>query len=255
MEAEVFVIDNASTDDSKSYLTPKFSNVKFIWNENNVGFSKANNMVLSEATGNYLLFLNPDTLVQEDCFEQCISFFETHTDCGALGVRMINGKGEFLKESKRGFPSPWVSFCKMIGLHTLFPKSRLFAKYYEGHLPEHEINQVDVLSGAFMMLSKEALKAVQGFDERFFMYGEDIDLSYRIQQAGLQNYYFPKTTITHYKGESTSASSSFYINHFYGAMTLFAKKHFTQSTFGLVFLLMGINIAKSIAQIRLFFKK
>ena len=252
IEAEIFVVDNASTDDSKNYLTPIFPNVKFRWNETNIGFSKANNIVLPEATGDYILFLNPDTVVPEDALQQCISFFETHGDCGALGVRMVNGKGQFLKESKRGFPSPLVSLSKMIGLHTLFPHSHLVAKYYEGHLPEHEINRVDVLSGAFMMLSRDALKIVKGFDEQFFMYGEDIDLSYRIQQGGLQNYYFPTVTIVHYKGESTAAASSFYIHHFYGAMDIFAKKYFSQSKVGLFFILSGIKLAKSFAQLKSF---
>lgn len=250
IEAELFVVDNASTDDSKNYLTPRFPNVKFRWNETNIGFSKANNMVLPEATGDYILFLNPDTIVPEDALQQCISFFETHHDCGALGVRMVNGKGQFLKESKRGFPSPLVSLFKMIGLHRVFPNARFVAKYYEGHLAENQINCVDVLSGAFMMLSRDALKIVKGFDEQFFMYGEDIDLSYRIQQAGFQNYYFPTVTILHYKGESTAAASSFYIHHFYSAMAIFAKKHFNQSKVGLWFILAGIKLAKTFAQIK-----
>ena len=249
LDVEVWVVDNASTDDSKNYLSPKFPEVKFVWNEANVGFSKANNQALSDTSGEYILFLNPDTVLPEDTFKKCISFFETHENCGALGVRMVDGSGRYLKESKRGFPSPWVSLCKMLQLHRLFPQSARFAKYYEGHLPEMQSNRVDILSGAFMMLSRKALHEVKGFDERFFMYGEDIDLSYRIQQAGFLNYYLPEITIVHYKGKSTTPKSAFHINHFYGAMELFAQKHFGHSKAGLFFILAGIKIAKFLARI------
>ena len=143
LSVEIFVVDNASTDDSNTYLPPKFPEVKFIWNTVNVGFSRANNQVLSATSGEYILFLNPDTIVPEDTFEKCISFFEHHERCGGLGVRMVDGNGNFLQESKRGFPSTWVSICKLSRLHRLFPASRVFAKYYEGHLPENETNIVD----------------------------------------------------------------------------------------------------------------
>jgi GT2 family glycosyltransferase len=255
LDVEVWVVDNASTDDSKNYLFPKFPEVNFVWNAKNVGFSKANNQVLHQVTGEYVLFLNPDTVVPEDTFRKCLSFFETNENCGALGVRMVDGRGRYLKESKRGFPSPWVSLCKMLQLHRLFPQSKWFAKYYEGHLAEGQSNRVDVLSGAFMMLSRKALQKVKGFDERFFMYGEDIDLSFRIQEAGFFNYYYPEITIVHYKGESTSTKSSFYIHHFYGAMELFAKKHFGHSKLPLFFILTGIKIAKFLARIGSFIRK
>jgi GT2 family glycosyltransferase len=255
LDVEVWVVDNASTDDSKNYLSPKFPEVNFVWNSENVGFSKANNQVLHQVTGECILFLNPDTVLPEDTFRKCLSFFETHENCGALGVRMVDGGGGYLKESKRGFPSPWVSLCKMLQLHRLFPHSAWFAKYYEGHLPERQSNRVDVLSGAFMMLSRKALQKVKGFDERFFMYGEDIDLSFRIQEAGFFNYYYPEITIVHYKGESTSTKSSFYINHFYGAMELFTKKHFGHSKLPLFFILTGIKIAKFLARIGSFIRK
>jgi GT2 family glycosyltransferase len=255
LDVEVWVVDNASTDDSKNYLFPKFPEVNFVWNAENVGFSKANNQVLHQSTGEYVLFLNPDTVVSEDTFRKCLSFFETHENCGALGVRMVDGRGRYLKESKRGFPSPWVSLCKMFQLHRLFPQSKWFAKYYEGHLPESQSNRVDVLSGAFMMLSRKALQKVKGFDERFFMYGEDIDLSFRIQEAGFFNYYYPEITIVHYKGESTSIKSSFYIHHFYGAMELFTKKHFGHSKLPLFFILTGIKAAKFLARIGSFIRK
>jgi GT2 family glycosyltransferase len=226
-DAEILVVDNNSTDGSKEYLESKFSTVQFFWNKENMGFGKANNFALTFAKGEYILFLNPDTIVPENCFTNCISFFEKNIDCGALGVRMIDGSGQFLKESKRSLPTPEAGFFKMVGLAEMFPSSKLFAKYYAGHLPEKENNKVDVLAGAFMMLSKKAIGLTKGFDESFFMYGEDIDLSYRIQKAGLQNYYLGETSIIHFKGESTQKKSSSYIEHFYGAIKRFVDKHYS----------------------------
>lgn len=226
-DIEVIVVDNHSIDNSREHLQPIFPTVKFIWLTENVGFSKANNIGLKQASGEYILFLNPDTILPEDCFEKCLAFFALHTNAGAVGVRMINGKGVFLKESKRGFPSLLVSFFKFSGLSRLFPTSRLFAYYYMGHLPEMEENKVDVLSGAFMLVRANVLAVTGGFDEAFFMYGEDIDLSYRIQKSGFSNYYFPGTTIIHFKGESTVKTSSRYVRTFYNAMQLFVRKHYT----------------------------
>ena len=226
MDVEIFVIDNHSTDCSRKYLETSFPQVKFRWNKQNVGFAKANNQVQSEATGEYILFLNPDTILPEDCLEKCMRFFSSTPDCGALGVRMVDGAGNYLKESKRAFPSPVDSFFKMAGLTKLFPRSRFFAGYYAGHLPEHDTREVEVLAGAFMLLSKKALEKTGGFDEKFFMYAEDIDLSYRIREAGFKNYYFPQTTIVHFKGESTQKLHTSYIKYFYGAMLLFVKKHY-----------------------------
>jgi GT2 family glycosyltransferase len=180
-QTEVIVVDNNSSDGSIAWLRPMFPFVRFIANTNNQGFAKANNQALQQCRGQYVLFLNPDTILPEDCFVQCLSFMEFHPDAGALGVRMIDGSGQYLPESKRGFPSPWVSFCKMSGLTHFFPASKLFARYYLGHLSPAETHQVDVLSGAFMWVRKEVLDKTGGFDERFFMYAEDIDLSYRIQ--------------------------------------------------------------------------
>ena len=240
IEAEVFVVDNASTDGSRAYLEKKFSSVQFCWEQKNLGFGKANNKVLQNAKGDHVLFLNPDTIVPEDCFESCLHFFKTNNACGALGVRMLDGAGFFLKESKRSFPSPLTSFFKMTGFAALFPRSALFARYYAGHLPEHKINEVDVLAGAFMMVRAEALELVKGFDEDFFMYGEDIDLSYRIQQSGYKNYYYPKTCIIHFKGESTQKNSPDYTNRFYDAMLLFVKKHYRQKK--ALFLTMSASI-------------
>ena len=248
IEAEIIVVDNASTDGSRSFLEARFSNVKFIWNETNLGFSKANNLGLKFTIGEYTLFLNPDTIVSEDCFEKCIDFFETHADCGAIGVKMIDGSGNFLKESKRSFPTPAASFYKLTGLHKLFPTHKTFAAYYAGHLSESNTASVEVLSGAFMMVSDKMLKRVKGFDEDFFMYGEDIDLSYRIKKTGFKNYFFADTTIIHFKGESTQKNNPEYAARFYGAMKLFVQKHYQENKWQQKLLLMAIAAGKKITE-------
>ena len=232
IEAEIIVVDNNSTDGSKEFLPPEFTSVKFIWNNDNTGFAKANNQALAIAKGDYILFLNPDTIVPEDCFEKCIQFFQTHNTAGALGVRMIDGAGKFLKESKRAFPSPLTSLYKLSGLTKLFPHSKTFSRYHLGHLSEQENHEVDVLAGAFMMIPKKILDSTGSFDETFFMYGEDVDLSYRIQKAGFKNYYFAQSTIIHFKGESTKKGSLNYVRLFYNAMRLFVKKHYSGSRAG-----------------------
>jgi GT2 family glycosyltransferase len=250
IDAEILVVDNNSTDGSKAYLETKFKNVRFFWNNNNLGFGKANNFALPFAKGEHILFLNPDTIVPEDCFTNCLAFFEKHIDCGALGVRMIDGAGNFLKESKRSLPTPAAGFFKMIGLAEMFPSSKLFAQYYAGHLPEKENNKVDVLAGAFMILSKKAIEFTKGFDDNFFMYGEDIDLSYRIQKAGLQNYYLGDTTIIHFKGESTQKKSENYIKHFYGAIKRFVDKHYNNKNIKKGLMNIVIGIGKSFAKMK-----
>ena len=255
IDAEIFVVDNNSDDGSREWLQSKFSNVIFKWNNNNVGFAKANNSVLSEARGAHILFLNPDTIIPEDCLTACLHFFTAHSNCGAIGVRMINGAGKFLRESKRSLPSPIASFFKMAGLAYLFPSSKIFAGYYAGHLPENKTNEVDALAGAFIMLSKEAIEKTKGFDESFFMYGEDIDLSYRIQKAGLKNYYFADTTILHFKGESTQKLSGNYIKHFYGAMKLFVIKHYAEKKLTRIFMLLAITASQALASLKLFILK
>lgn len=229
VDAEIIVVDNASVDDSLDMLRKQFPKVKVIASKVNLGFAKANNLAASHAQGEYILALNPDTVVEEDCFTKCLQFFNSHPNAGGLGVRMIDGSGKFLPESKRGFPGFWAAFCKMTGIYKLFPSSALFNQYYQGHLSEHESNKVPVLSGAFMMLPKTVWDQVNGFDEDYFMYGEDIDLSYKIEQSGYDNYYCADTSIIHYKGESTSKGSLNYVIAFYKAMIIFAKKHFDKS--------------------------
>lgn len=233
LAAEVLVVDNQSTDGSLAYLQPRFAFVQWIQSEANLGFGKACNLGLQKATGDYILFLNPDTLVAEDSFRTCLDFFEQHPDCGALGVQMIDGSGSFLKESKRSFPSPVTSFYKLSGLARLFPRSKVFGRYHLGHLSKEENHVVDVLAGAFMMVPRQVLTQTGAFDERFFMYGEDVDLSYRIQQTiapatgrPYRNYYLAATTIIHFKGESTKRGSLNYVRLFYKAMSLFVHKHY-----------------------------
>ncbi len=225
--AEVFVVDNNSLDGSCSMVEQKFPYVKLIQNKDNLGFSKANNQAIRLASGEYILLLNPDTVVEEDTFEKVLAFMDNHLDAGALGVKMIDGKGHYLPESKRALPTPWVSFYKIFGLASLFPRSKKFGRYHLGFLDKDETNEVDVLPGAFMLLRKKALDKSGLLDEAFFMYGEDIDLSYRIKQAGFRVFYYPETTIIHYKGESTKKGSINYVLVFYQAMIIFAQKHFS----------------------------
>jgi len=239
---EIFVVDNCSTDGSKAFLTQKFPTVNFTWSSSNEGFAKANNLALQHANGEYILFLNPDTILPEDCFLKCIDFFKAHPQAGALGVRMIDGAGIFLKESKRAFPSPLTSLYKLIGLSKLFPASKIFARYHLGHLSQHESREVDVLAGAFMMMPKKVLTETGNFDETFFMYGEDVDLSYRVQQAGYKNFYFADTTIIHFKGESTKKGSLNYVRLFYKAMSQFVKKHYKGSRAGIFNALVQVAI-------------
>lgn len=225
--AEIFVVDNNSADDSVEMVRQRFPEVKLIVNSQNLGFAKANNQAIHRATGEYVLLLNPDTVVEEDTFLKCCQFMDSHPEAGGLGVKMLDGSGEFLPESKRGLPTPRVSFYKIFGLTKLFPHSEKFARYYLGHLDKNEIQEVEVLAGAFMFLRKAVLNKIGLLDEAFFMYGEDIDLSYRIRQAGFKNYYFPKTRIIHYKGESTRRGSLNYVYVFYNAMAIFYRKHFS----------------------------
>ena len=228
MEAEIFVVDNHSADGSLRMLHKNFPQINLIANQENLGFAKANNQAIQQAKGEYILLLNPDTLVEADTFIKTVSFMDQTPDAGGLGVKMVNGEGAFLPESKRSLPRPNVAFYKIFGLSKLFKKSQRFGKYHLTYLDPNEIHAVEVLSGAFMLLRKSVLDKIGYLDEDFFMYGEDIDLSYRIMQSGFKNYYFPQTRIIHYKGESTKKSSINYVLVFYKAMQIFAKKHFSQ---------------------------
>lgn len=257
IEAEVFVVDNNSVDGSISMLKDKFKEVHIIENKKNVGFAKANNQAIKLCKGEYILLLNPDTVVQEDTFLKCIHFMDHHPEAGGLGVKMIDGQGHILKESKRGFPTPWVCLCKMTGLAALFPHSKRYCGYYMGNLPYDKTNQVDILAGAFMFLRKQCLDKIGLLDETFFMYGEDIDLSYRITLGGYKNYYFADTSIIHYKGESTKKGSLNYVYTFYNAMDIFAKKHLKghQTKLFSLIIKLAIWFRASISFINRIFKK
>ncbi len=239
---EIWVVDNNSIDGSVDMVREKFPQVHLIANKDNLGFSKANNQAMRKANGEYVLLLNPDTVVEEDTFRKVVDFMDEHPKAGGLGVKMLDGKGNFLPESKRGLPTPSVAFSKIFGLSRLFPKSKKFGKYHLGYLDKDEIHKVEILSGAFMMMRKTVLDEIGLLDEAFFMYGEDIDLSYRIIKGGYDNYYFPKTRIIHYKGESTKKSSVNYVFVFYNAMVIFAKKHFSQKNARLFSALINLAI-------------
>lgn len=228
IEAEVFVVDNNSVDGSVEMVKEKFPEVILISNKENVGFSKANNQAIKKATGEYILLLNPDTVIEEQTLEKCCAFMDEHPKAGGLGVKMVDGKGKFLPESKRSLPTPWVAFSKVFGLAALFPRSRKFGRYHLKYLDENEVHEIEILAGAYMLMRKTVLDEIGLLDEDYFMYGEDIDLSYRITKAGYKNYYYPETKIIHYKGESTKRTSVNYVFIFYKAMIIFAKKHFSK---------------------------
>ncbi len=226
---EVIIVDNNSTDGSSEILAKDYPQYLIIVNKENVGFGKANNQALEIAQGKFILLINPDTIVREDTFNKLIEFFNKNPRAGMVGCKVLNPDGTLQLACRRSYPTPWVSFCKAVGLSTLFPKSKLFAKYNLTYLPENEINEVDAISGAFMMFRREVYDKIGGFDPRFFMYGEDLDLCYRTQKAGFEVYYVPATEIIHYKGESTKRSSIDETRIFYDAMHLFVKKHFASS--------------------------
>ena len=257
LDAEVFVVDNNSVDGSVSMIKNKFKDVKLIANKENVGFSSANNQAIKLAQGEYVLLLNPDTVVEEDTFLKCIQFMDNKADSGGLGVKMIDGKGKFLPESKRGLPTPSVAFYKIFGLSSLFPKSKVMGRYHLGFLAKNKNHSIEILSGAFMLLRKKALDKIGLLDESFFMYGEDIDLSYRLILGGYKNYYFSETSIIHYKGESTKKTSINYVFVFYNAMIIFAKKHFSKKNAKLFsfFINIAIYIRAFIAISNQFLKK
>lgn len=233
IDAEVFVVDNNSVDGSCAMIAEKFPWVQLIENKENVGFSKANNQAIRISQGEYVLLLNPDTVVEEDTFTKTTQFMDEHPNGGGLGVSMIDGKGKFLPESKRGLPTLAVSFFKMFGFHKVFPHSKRFNYYYLGHLSNNEVHEIEILSGAFMLLRKSVLDSIGLLDEEYFMYGEDIDLSYRIIKAGYKNYYYPHATIIHYKGESTKKASFKYVMVFYKAMEIFARKQLHMKKYSL----------------------
>ncbi len=247
ISSEVFVVDNHSSDGSVAMVKNKFPKVHLIENQENAGFSKANNQGLKQALGEFMLLLNPDTILPANAIRRCLDFMEKHPLAGSLGARMLDGSGTFLPESKRGLPTPWVSFCKAFGLSFLFPGSAKFGKYHLSYIPENQTAEVDILSGAFMFIRSEALRLSGLLDESFFMYGEDVDLSYRIQKSGYKNYYCPEVSIIHFKGESTKRGSISFVKHFYKAMLLFSRKHFSRDALFSFFIYLGIALRAFIA--------
>lgn len=227
-DVEIFVVDNNSVDDSVEMIRKKFPGIILIENKENKGFAAANNQAIILSHGEFILMINPDTVVEEYTLQKTLEFMDINSDAGALGVKMIDGKGNFLPESKRSLPTPSIAFFKIFGFSRLFPRSKIFGRYHLGYLDNNQVHEVEVLAGAFMMVRKSVLDITGTFDEAFFMYGEDIDLSYRIRSAGYKNYYFPETQIIHYKGESTRKSSVNYVFVFYRAMAIFARKHFSR---------------------------
>ncbi|SDS80307.1 glycosyltransferase [Winogradskyella sediminis] len=236
IDAEIIVVDNNSPDDSCAMVKNLFPSVKLIENKENSGFSKGNNIGVVEAKGEYLCILNPDTVVAEDTFTKLIQFADTKPNVGIVGCQLVDGKGLFLPESKRHIPTPKVSLKKILGKTN---------DYYANNVGITDVGKVDILVGAFMWLKKDVYNAVGGFDEEYFMYGEDIDLSYKIVKAGFDNYYFGNTTVIHFKGESTLKDAQ-YAKRFYGAMQIFYKKHFKQNPVFNIVVWFGIKIAQLI---------
>lgn len=235
IDSEIIVVDNISSDDSCEMVKELFPNVVLIENEENVGFSKANNQGVAIAKGEYVLILNPDTVVGEDCFHQILEFADTKNDLGALGVKLIDGTGDFLPESKRGIPTLKASLYKILG------SSNKKGSYYSNNIEANGIGEIEILVGAFMLMKTNVYKMVGGFDEDYFMYGEDIDLSYKLLKADLKNYYLGTTKVIHFKGESTRKDVR-YLKHFHGAMEIFYKKHFSSNLCYDILMKIGIKL-------------
>jgi GT2 family glycosyltransferase len=236
-DAEIIVIDNNSQDDSCEMMKKRFPNIKLIENKENSGFPKGNNIGVAAAIGEYICILNPDTVVAEDTFSKVLAFAKKQKELGIVGVKLIDGTGNFLPESKRGIPTPFVAFTKIMGLYKILPKT--FGEYYAQHLSENQTGKVDILVGAFMLMKRDLYLEIGGFDENCFMYSDDIDLSYMALKKGKTNYYFHETSVVHYKGESTVKDET-YMKRFQEAMNFFYQKHFQVSLLFSVFMKVGI---------------
>ncbi|OXB24741.1 glycosyl transferase family 2 [Flavobacterium tructae] len=239
LDAEIIVVDNNSSDESCLMMKSKFPTVKLIQNDTNFGFPKGNNIGVAEARGKYVCILNPDTVVAENTFKKILNFADRQVNLGIVGCKLIDGTGAFLPESKRGIPTPWVAFTKIFGLYKIFPNWKWFNQYYAQHLGTNESGKVDILVGAFMLMTRDLYVELEGFDEECFMYADDIDLSYRALQKKKSNYYFHGTTVLHYKGESTVKDEK-YMKRFQEAMNFFYQKHFRKSWFFEFFIQIGI---------------
>ncbi len=250
LTGEIIVVDNDSSDGSAAMVRSEFPDIQLYALDRNIGFGRANNLALREAHGDFILILNPDTILGEDTLRSMVDFMRAHPDAGLAGCKLLNGDGTFQLSCRRGFPTPWASFTKLFGLASLFPNSNLFARYNLTYLPVDATYEVDALGGAFMMLSRTALEATHGFDEDFFMYGEDIDLCYRVKEAGLKVYYVHSTATIHFKGESTRRSAINEVRVFYDAMHVFVKKHYRASFIFSLLLRIGIFLRTTIALAR-----
>lgn len=239
IDSEIIVVDNASVDDSCKMIKERFPEVILIENKDNLGFPKGNNQGVAIAKGEYVCILNPDTVVSDDTFEKILAFAEPQKELGIVGVKLIDGTGKFLPESKRGIPTPWVAFTKFSELYKVFPK--MCGKYYAMHLNEDNTGEVDILVGAFMFTKRSIYNLVGGFDEGCFMYSDDIDISYSVKELGLKNFYFSETSVIHYKGESTSKDETF-LDRFRQAMNFFYKKHFKVNVLFNLALKLGIKL-------------
>ena len=239
LRAEIIVVDNNSPDDSCQMLKERFPDVILIENKENSGFPKGNNIGVHIASGEYICILNPDTVVAEDTFEKILDFAKTKNDLGIVGCKLIDGTGNFLPESKRGIPTPFVAFTKIFGLYKIFPGIKSFGKYYASHIKENETGKIEILVGAFMVMKRDLYQEIGGFDERYFMYGEDIDLSFSALKKGKSNYYFHETTVLHYKGESTVKDGT-YMKRFQQGMDLFYQKNMKSSLFFSFFMKLGM---------------
>jgi GT2 family glycosyltransferase len=242
IDAEIIVVDNNSSDDSCAMMAAHFPNVKLIENKTNFGFPKGNNIGVDQAKGEYICILNPDTVVAEDTFEKILNTKNWQLNTGIIGCKLIDGTGNFLPESKRGVPTPWVAFTKIFGLYKV---SNVFGKYYAQHLAENQSGEVDILVGAFIVMKRSLYLEVGGFDENCFMYSDDIDLSYMVKKSGRENYYFAETSVIHYKGESTVRDEK-YMKRFQEAMNFFYNKHFKKSFFFSGFMKIGAFVFSKI---------
>ena len=238
IDSEIIVVDNQSSDDSCEMIRSRFPGVKLIKNNSNLGFPKGNNIGVAQANGKYICILNPDTVVAEDTFEKILTFAEKQENLGIVGCKLIDGSGNFLPESKRGIPTPFVALTKIFGLYKLFPNWKLFNRYYAQHLSENETGKVEILVGAFMIMKRDLYNEIGGFDENCFMYSDDFDLSYMALKRGKSNYYFHETSVIHYKGEST-VRDGLYMKRFREAMQFFYNKHYKSSAIFDLFMKIG----------------
>ena len=249
LQGEIFVVDNASQDGSVAMIVERFPDIHLIASDVNLGFGKANNRAMHECKGRYLLILNPDTIIQEDTLRTMIDFMDTHPDAGMAGCKVLNADGTFQLSCRRGFPTPWASFCKAFGLSSIFPQVKTFAGYNLTYLDENKSYEIDALAGSFMMVRREVLQQTGGFDEDYFMYGEDLDWCYRTKKIGWKIWYTPATQIIHYKGESAKRSNMNEVRIFYEAMRIFVRKNFTAPYIFISFLRIGIGMRSFIALI------